>query len=265
MIARITFLACFGFGLTALAQDAPDPGKESLVDEGVLVVSGRPGFARAEEFAIFKRPDGGYTVLSTVTADDDSYVASGTWSYDANWRALSATGQSDVKGVKRKIEVKRETTAEGPIVRITRRTTPKDGANERLETFTAACDMNCLIDMTPAALPMSVMPRRFDVAKGGEQVFKWVGVSYTDDQVLLDGTATLWLNRMQKAGGRDISHWRFREDLPGPDGQTYQMNSHLWTDAERKLVKFGIGRNPKPSTIGIRESDENVSDQMPAE
>jgi hypothetical protein len=263
MIARILVSLGFFLAIPVWAQDAPDPGKEALVDEGVLVVGGRT--ARAEEFSIYKRPDGGYTVLSTITADDDSFTAIGTWNYDAQWRALTATGQSTVKGVKRKIEVKRETSPQGPIVRITRRTTPADGVNERIETFTAACDLECLIDMTPGAMPMAVMPRRYDTAKGGEQAFKWVGVSFTDDQVLLDGTAKLWRHRTQQVAGNQITHWRFIEDLPGPGGQSYQMNSHLWTDAEDKLRKFGIGRTPKPTTIGIRETDEKMSDQMPAE
>lgn len=263
MITRIILSLGFLIAISAQAQDAPDPGKESLMDEGVFVIGGRT--ARAEEFSIFKRPDGGYTLLSTITADDDSYTAIGTWNYDAQWRGLSANGKSTVKGVNRKIDVKRETSPEGPIVRMTRRTTPADGANERLETFTAQCDMDCLIDMSPGAMPMAVLPRRFDTAKGGEQAFMWVGVSLTDDQVLLGGTTTLWLNRLQKVDGDAVSHWRFREDLPGPNGQTIQMSTHLWTDTKGNLRKFGVGRTPKPSTIGIRETDEKRSDQMPAE
>jgi len=260
-------MRALGLGIAVLmagianAQEVPDPGKETLVDEGVFVVAGRPGFGRAEEFSVFKRPDGGYTLLATITADDDSYIASGTWNYDAEWRSLSVRGQSNVKGTTRTVEVKRENAPEGPIVRMTRRTTPKDGALKQ-ETFTAACDMDCQIDMTPAAMPMSVMTRRFDVAKGGEQAFRWVGISLTDDQVLLGGAATLWLNRMQQANGAEIKHWRFREDLPGPDGTTYQMNMHLWTDAAGHMRKFGVGRSEKPSTIGIRESDEKISEQM---
>ena len=251
---------------TVSAQEAPDPGRESKIDEGVLVISGRPGYARAEEFSIYKRPDGGFTVISNITADDDSFTATGTWNYDAKWRALSAEGQSTVKGVTRKLEIRREGGPEGVTVRLVRKTTSKSG-DLKIDTYNAPCDMNCLMDLTPAALPMAVMPRRYDSAKGGEQTFKWVGISYTDDQVLLDGTATLWLNRTQKVSGvGDVSHWRFREDLPGPKpGETYQMNSHLWTDATLKLRKFGIGRTSKPGTIGIRETDEKLSSQMPAE
>jgi hypothetical protein len=246
----------------SMAQEAPDPGKEALVDEGLFVVSGRPGMGRAEEFSVYKRPDGGYTLLSTITADDDSYIASGSWSYDAQWRSLSARGQSNVKGTTRTVEIKRENSPEGPIVRMIRRTTPQDGALKH-ETFTAACDMDCLIDMTPAAMTMSVMTRRFDKAKGGEQSFRWVGASLTDDQVLLDGGAALWFVRMQQANGAEIAHWRFREDLPGlKPGERVQMNMHLWTDAQDRMRKFGVGRGEKPSTIGIRESDEKISEQM---
>ncbi len=260
--ASLIALWCSG----AVAQEAPDPGKETKIDEGVLVVASRPGFSRAEEFSIFKRPDGGFSVISTISADDDSYTATGTWNYDATWRALSAEGQSTVKGVTRKLEIRREGGPEGTTVRLVRKTTSKDGTL-KIDTYNAPCDMNCLMDLTPGALPMAVMPRRYDMAKGGEQTFKWVGISYTDDQVLLDGTVTLWLNRMQKVSGiGDVTHWRFREDLPGPKpGETYQMNSHLWTDATLKLRKFGIGRTTKPGTIGIRETDEKLSSQMPAE
>jgi hypothetical protein len=251
----------------ALGADAPDPGKETLIDEGVLVVAGRPGFARAEEFSIYRRPDGGYTVLSTIAADDDSYIATATWNYDAEWRALSASGQSEMKGVTRRLEVRRDSAPEGPIVRMTRRVTPKDGPM-KLDTFTAPCDRDCLIDLSPGAMPMAVMTRRYDAAKGGAQTFRWVGISLTDDQVLLGGTATIWRHRTLAVDAPvgEVTHWRFREDLPSPNpGETVQMNMHLWTDAALRLRKFGVGRGETPSTIGIRDSDERLSAQMPAD
>jgi hypothetical protein len=70
---------------------------------------------------------------------------------------------------------------------------------------------------------------------------------------------------MQEANGQQITHWRFREDLPAPGGQRVQMNMHLWTDAKLTLRKFGVGRSEKPTTIGIRETDEPFSAAMSPE
>jgi hypothetical protein len=250
---------------TALGQDESTSGKGAVIDEGVFVVSGRPGFARREEFSIFKRADGGYTVRSAIAAEDGSYTANARWNFDAAWRAIDAAGQGDAKGVKRRIEMWRESTPSGTVVKISRRATLADG-EPRNETFSAPCDADCLMDMAPAALPMSAMTRRYDAAKGGEQAFRWVGAALTDDQVLEGGTATLWLNRKQQVDGREVAHWRFREDLPGATpGQTYQMHMHLWTDADNRLRKFGVGRSEKPSTVGVRESDATIAEQMRAE
>ncbi|MDX2142854.1 MAG: hypothetical protein SFV19_05840 [Rhodospirillaceae bacterium] len=261
MRALLTVLLGAVIASTTAAQD----GKGKIIDEGKLTISGRPGFARTEEFSIFQRADGGFTVRSTITAEDGSYTANGRWNFDATWRAIDAAGQGDAKGVKRRIEMWRESTPSGTVVKISRRATLADD-EPRNETFSAPCDAECLMDMAPAALPMSVMTRRYDAGRGGEQAFRWVGASLTDDQVLLGGTATLWLNRMQKVAGSDIAHWRFREDLPGANpGENTQMHMHLWTDAAGSLRKFGVGRTDKPTTIGVRESDAELSAQMSAE
>jgi hypothetical protein len=250
-----------------VGQGGSDSAGGTVIDQGVLVVSSRPGFARREEFSIFKRANGGYTVRSEITAEDGSYSANARWNFDASWRALDAAGQSDVKGVKRRLEMWRESTPSGQVVKISRRVTEADGS-PRNENFSALCDADCLIDMTPAALPMSVMTRRYEAGRGGEQAFHWIGVSLIDDQVLEGGTATLWRERTQTVSAPlgEITHWRFREDLPGPKpGETVQMHMHLWTDAAGDLRKFGVGRTPKPSTIGVRETDAALSDQMRAE
>lgn len=246
----------------SLVSEAMPP--DAVIDEGSLVISGPTGFSRTEDFLIFKRPDGGYSILSNIAADDDSYQATATWTYDSQWRATGASARSVTKGVERKIELRRN----GDTVTITRRTTAPD-TDMKLDEFTAVCGDNCLMDMTPAALPMSVMTRRYDTKKGGDQAFKWVGVSLTNDLVLLDGTATISVNKKLKVKGipeTDVTHWRFVEELKDPaSGQAYQMHAHLWTDTKEGLRKFGMGRTPKPSTIGIRQSDEAYNAQMPVE
>lgn len=262
----------FGFSFAAFAQDknalTPEGAAareaempaDAIVDQGSIIVDGAGGFSRVEDFVIFKTPDSGYKIMSNITADDGSYNASASWTYDKDWRALKASARSMAKGVERKIEMRRN----GNIVTMNRRTMTTD--NITADDFTAACGDDCLMDMTPAVLPMSIMARRFDNAKGGPQVFKWVGLSLINDQVLTDGQATISRQKSLTVKGiGDVTHWRFVEDLKGPGGQPFQMNAHLWTDAQGHLRKFGMGRTPSPSTIGVRQTDEDVSAQMPAE
>ncbi|MBL8629505.1 MAG: hypothetical protein JNM81_07745 [Rhodospirillaceae bacterium] len=265
-------LLILGFSFAAAAQDksVPTPGggasaevqvpPDAIFDQGTIEVDGSGGFSRVEDFVIFKTPDGGYTILSNIAADDGSYNASASWTYDKDWHALKASARSMAKGIERKIEMRRD----GDTVTMKRRTITKDDI--KADDFTAQCGDDCLMDMTPAVLPMSIMARRFDGAKSGPQVFKWVGVSLINDQVLTDGQATISRQKTMKVQGiGEVTHWRFVEDLKGPGGQPFQMNAHLWTDPQGHLRKFGMGRTPQPSTIGVRQTDAAVTAQMPAE
>ncbi|MBL8644263.1 MAG: hypothetical protein JNK21_10045 [Rhodospirillaceae bacterium] len=243
-----------------VADEAGSTPLGLIFDQGAIVVDAPGTFSRIEDFVIFKRPDGGYAILSSISADDGSYQITASWQYDDMWRAKSASGHSKTNGVERKIEIRK---SEGKA--FMQRRTVSAGGEMRFDEFTAECGDDCLIDMSPAALPMSVMARRFDAQKGGAQAFKWVGVSLIADQVLTDGLATISRNRTLNVDGAEITHWRFVEDLKDPAGNPMQMNAHLWTDAAGHLRKFGMGRNPKPTTVGIRESDTPLSAQMPAE
>ncbi len=261
----LSAILILGFGFTAQAQDKaaltmePDtPG--AIFDQGSIVVDGAGGFSRVEDFVIFKHADGGYTILSNIAADDGSYEASAKWTYDKDWRAKASTARSMAKGVERKIDIRRD----GNTAVMTRRTITSD--NVKGDEFTAPCGDDCLIDMTPAILPMAIMARRFDKAAAPSQTFKWVGISLIGDQVLTNGSATISLKRMLNVNTLgQINHWRFVEDLTDPTGKPFQMNAHLWTDTNGHLRKFGMGRSPTPTTVGIRQTDESLSGQMPAD
>jgi hypothetical protein len=260
----LSAILILGFGFTAQAQDKvaliePDTSG-AIFDQGSIVVDGAGGFSRMEDFVIFKHPDGEYTILSNIVANDGSYEASAKWTYDKEWHAKAGTARSITKGIERKIDIRRD----GNTATMTRRTITAD--NVKGDEFTVACGDDCLIDMTPAVLPMAVMARRFDAPKTGSQTFKWIGVSLIGDQVLTNGTATISLKRTLNVNTLGpINHWRFVEDLTDPTGKPFQMNAHLWTDKNGHLRKFGMGRNPTPTTVGIRQTDESLSNQMPVE
>jgi hypothetical protein len=243
-----------------LMGDAALP-RDAIFDEGSIMVDSTGNLSRVEDFVIFKRPDGGYTILSNISADDGTYAATASWTYDAAWRAKAAAARSKANGVERKIDIRRDDNKV-----LMKRTTIDKNRDMKLEEWEADCGDDCLIDMTPAVLPMTIMPRRFDAAQGGAQVFKWVGVSLINDHVLTDGKATITQAKTFGTGNLgQITHWRFVEDLKDPAGNARQMHAHLWTDIEGHLRKFGMGFTPKPNTIGIRQTDEAYSAQMPAE
>ena len=69
----------------------PAPGDE-VIDGGVMNVSrlGQPN--SSEEFKVIRRADGGRTIVSVVTAADNSFDIQARWDYDAAEQAVSATG-----------------------------------------------------------------------------------------------------------------------------------------------------------------------------
>ena len=261
--AWFALIAWAGAAAQENAGDVGSPGTETLIDEGLLLIDGGPGRARTEDFSVFRRPDGGYTVLNATGSN--SYTTVWNLNYDRAWRLLNGKGQGTTKGVTRVVEVTRES---GDIVRISRRATGK-GVSSRTVYFTAACDRDCLVDMAPGATPASVMPNRYDRAKGGEQKFKWVRVSLISDEVFLDGSATLALKGEQTINGGSFtvaSHWLMREELTETaSGKTETLQGHLWTDPKGWLRKFAVGPSPQPSMAGIRSTDEKFSKQMIAD
>ena len=65
---------------------------DEVIDSGVMNVS-RLGLAiSSEEFSVIRRADGGRTIVSVVTAADNSFDIQARWDYDADEQALSATG-----------------------------------------------------------------------------------------------------------------------------------------------------------------------------
>ena len=69
----------------------PSPGDE-VIDSGVMNVSRLGQAISSEEFRVIRRADGGRTIVSMVTAADDSFEIPARWDYDADEQATGATG-----------------------------------------------------------------------------------------------------------------------------------------------------------------------------
>lgn len=265
---RTRLIAVFLLYSCSLHGQEPDPlvlegmAREKVVDEGVFTIDGPGSAAGTEEFVIFQRPDGGYAVLSTFYADDDSYQATVTLNYDKNWLAQGAGGRAMMNGVERRVEVGRE----GGHVIVKRRIRSRDG-EVKLDDIQAACDRECLIDLTPSALPMAAMARRYDPVLAGQQSFRWVAVSLLDDAVLLDGAADLTTEGKSTAIEGSVgnaTYWRFHRDLKDSEtGESKTLDIQMWMDAESRMRKFAVENASQARIIGLRDGDEKISARMP--
>ena len=147
----------------------------------------------------------------------------------------------------------------------------RDGAMAELAVDGAAparhrawCADDCLLDLSPSALAMFTMTRRYDQSRGGPQVFRWVGRSLIVDQVLLDGTAEI--TRLKEimfnsaAGAVKVRQYRFVETLKDEaSGQIAQVAFNLYTDETNRPLAFATAG----STIGQRMGYEGIIEALP--
>jgi hypothetical protein len=161
----IRFLTLILAMVTVSGADAQDTHPSTLaglsgatmVDSGVIVITSTPEFAREESFEYVRRPDGGITLLNTITATDGRFRTRARFDMDADWNALSASGLGLYEGVPVEIFMQRN----GAQVDI-----QVHGEGVHLNP-TAVCDPDCFINMSPTTLPMFVMTRHYDRATGG--------------------------------------------------------------------------------------------------
>ncbi|HYN78141.1 MAG TPA: hypothetical protein VES73_10155 [Lamprocystis sp. (in: g-proteobacteria)] len=250
----------------ACAADAPPPAAgversrlfafadgDRLEDAGVIVVKGGR-FARTEAFEEVRRADGGRTLTSTTAAADGSYRVEGRWTYDADELALSAHGLGSYGGTPANVDI----TAAPPAATIAVVT---NGAERQV---TAPCDP-CLIDMSPSALPMFTMTRRYDQARGGVQTFHWIGRGLIQDIALTEGHADLLKVRTAQIPGPDgapvtVNQYRFVETLKdSTSGRELQLAFNLYVDGANRPLGFAMQKG----TAGMRTGYDDLTARMP--
>lgn len=246
--ASLLATICSGTGVPASAAGVS-------VDAGEFVVHSAR-MARRERFELHRLADGTWRLASVTTGAGDQYRVEGEWTYDANWRALAASGRGQRGGSPFDVSIRRVDDE----ARI--RQTEADGSGKR---YSAPCGADCLLDLAPSALPMFTMTRRFDAAAGGIQAFRWVGHSLTDQQVLLDGVAQVErvaTGRFRDATGItvDVQQYAFVETLRDEaSGQFFKVRFNLYVDATHRPLAFAIGT----STRGERTGYEGLIEALP--
>ena len=228
---------------------------ERLEDAGLFLVTGGR-FDRTEAFKIVRHADGGRTLTATITGSGDSYRVEGRWRYAPDDRALSATGRGEYSGAPVEIDI----SVQNEVARIILKA---DGLQKE---HTASCPADCLIDMAPSALPMFTMATRYDEARGGPQVFRWVGRSMIIDQVLLTGSAEIRKlgDRVFEKDGREIpvKQYVFVETLKDEEsGRFFRVAFNLYTTPDNRPLAFGTSG----TTRGERQGYEGITTALPPE
>jgi len=242
--------------LLAVAASGADPSSyagiagATLVDSGTLVVSGGGPFDRTEQFEFLRRPDGGYTLLNTMTATDGRYRAQARFDLDGDWNSQQAHGIGLYDGKAVAIAMQRR----GKKIEI--QVTPLErSVPDASRTTTAVCDPSCFINMSPSATAMFVMTRHYDFARGGEQEFQWAGQDLDRVRTLSGGKARLVFvgqKELAIASGERLRlrHFTFVESLPKPDGGVFNLHFDLWTDDVHRPMGFRV-RSPGGAAPGV--------------
>lgn len=224
----------------------------SLIDSGVMVVSGDPRYARTEIFEYLRRDDGGWVLVNTITAADGRYRVTARFDFDREWNAQSAKG----RGLYDDAPVDITLRVAGKEARI-----QVNGPGVDLEPV-ATCDPNCFLNMSPSALAMFVMTRHYDRDRKEPQTFRWAGQDLDRKRTLSGGTATLsYAGRrsLEHAGAPlKVDHYTFVERLPTPTGGTFALDFDLWTDSDQWPLGFRVrtpGGDPS-GTVGFRQGYE---------
>jgi len=228
------------------------PG-DQLKDTGVLVVTGGR-FDRTEAFEVVRTADGGRRVTSVIIGAGDSYRVHARWDYAADASAVLASGRGQYGGNPVGIEI----SAAAGVATITL-------TDEDIETVhTAACGADCLLDMAPSALPMFTMTRRYDEARGGPQVFRWVARSLITDQVLLDGSAEIRLlgdfEFVQDGRRSLVKQFVFIETIKNEaSGEYFKVAFNLYVSADHRPLAFATAS----STLGERAGYKGITSALP--
>ena len=219
----------------------------AVLDSGAFVVVGGGPFDREENFEMIQRADGGHTVVNTVTAKSGSYRVQGRFDWDADWNAQSADGIGIHNGKAVSITMRRA----GKQVKIS--VAPLDGSGKPKSAVTA-CDPSCFIDMSPSIMPMFVMTRHYDFAKGGEQDYLWAAQDLDNDRSLSTSVRMLFdANKEAKRSNNEpvrLRHFTFVESIPLPGGKVFKMSFDLWTDLEHRPMAFRA-KSPGGAAAGI--------------
>ncbi len=238
-----------------------------VLDSGVFVVTGNAAFAREEAFEYVQRPDGGITLLNTISAENGGVRMRARFDLDADWQSLSASGLGLYDGVPVASYMERV----GPVVEIQVHSLD-EGDGVHLSP-TAVCDPDCFINMSPSAVAMFVMTRHYDMAKGGTQTFQWAGQDLDKVRTLSGGKANLVYQGEQevtraalpdkKAQTVTLRHFTFVEELPIPGGGVFKLDFDLWTDLDHWPMGFQV-KTPgaTEATLGFRKGWEDVRDQV---
>ena len=241
----------------------------AVVDSGVIVVA-RGASAREETFEYIKRPDGGFTLVNTITAANGAYRVNGRFDYDAQWNATAARGTGVYDGKPVEIALQREPRRVVVTVSATGQGKSKPAKPTPKQTQAiSVCDPTCLIDMAPSVNPMFVMTRQYDLARGGEQEFIWAGQDLVRAQHLTDDHVHIVLKdepTVSRPGGAALKlrHFFFVERIPQPDGKMFVLDFDLWTDLDHRPMAFRV-RPPGSTavgTVGLRKGFEDLESQI---
>jgi hypothetical protein len=227
---------------------------DRIEDAGRLNVTGGR-FNRIEDFEVVRTADGGRILTSITTGADGIYRVKGRWRYDADEQSTSATGLGLYDGQPVIVEA---TRANGLVTLV--------ATGALSATHIAACAEDCLIDMSPSALPMFSMTRLFDEALGGAQYFRWVARSLIVDQVLLDGKVEIRKlgDFVFRQGDREtpVKQYAFVESLKDEaSGQFFKVAFNLYVTDENRPLAFATGG----TTVGERAGYEGITKALPPE
>ena len=225
---------------------------DRVEDAGRLNVTGGR-FNRIEDFEVVRTADGGRILTSITTGADGIYRVQGRWRSDAAEQSTSATGLGTYDGQPVNVVANR---ANGLVSIVA------TGALDA--THIAACARDCLIDMSPSALPMFSMTRLFDEAQGGAQYFRWVARSLIVDQVLLDGKVEIRKlgDFVFRQGEREtpVKQYAFVENLKDEaSGQFFKVAFNLYVTADHRPLAFATGG----TTVGERAGYEGITQALP--
>lgn len=211
-----------------------------LPDAGSIEMrGGDPVHARDEHFSISPDGKGGYRVETRIVGASGDYTLLTECLYTADWLPREVRGRKEHRG-QHQGSVSISRTATGVWLTVA-------DATGSVRSQALTCPPDSLIDLEPSTLPMWAMTRRYDRARGGTQVFHWVGRSLLRDLTLEH--LEIPLTRVGvDAGGEDFE---FSETYPLPGGGSFTLPFTLRVDERSRLQRFTVGAGAR-QVVGVR-------------
>ncbi len=244
---------------------------DTLLDSGTFISRSDGNEAAAEEFTIIqrrrrgvlKRKGGGLSLTTVLHTGDNSFSMDSRWDYDRDLRPtmVETVVHSNAHGQNRDFTAGFTFKPPKARLKISQLKNPMD--------LTIPCQKGWLLDIDPSIVPATILLRRYNRKKGGEQNFTWISYSARSEHFGI-GRSAIDMRHVQRMKAKDNDGTQANLDYIIADERAVERfkkrgklrrRFHLWADKKHCLRKAVVDYPDETFTI-MRQYEEEMAREL---